>query len=113
MSTKTIFTIGLLLLGTMALQAQELIPFKEDFSIPAKFGFKDKNGNVIIEPLYSKVGKFSEGIVRLELDVLDVVSWEYYSTPHLSDHRISFLSLVRFHCKPLSVPGTGSVKADL
>ena len=36
-----------------------------------------------------------------------------YSTPHLSDHRISFLSLVRYHCKPLFVPGTGSVKADL
>jgi len=36
-----------------------------------------------------------------------------YSTPHLSDHRVSFLSLVRYHCKPLFVPGTGSVKADL
>lgn len=36
-----------------------------------------------------------------------------YSTPHLSDHWVSFLSLVRCHCKPFFVPGTGSVKADL
>ncbi len=89
MNTKKIITTCLLLLGTMAVQAQELIPFKEDFSIPAKFGFKDKNGNVIIEPLYSKVGKFSEGIVRLELDVLDVVSWEYRD---IKGNRIGKLS---------------------
>jgi len=36
-----------------------------------------------------------------------------YSTPHLSDHWVSFLSLVRCHCKPLFVPELGSVKADL
>jgi hypothetical protein len=38
---------------------------------------------------------------------------ERYSTPHLSDHWVSFLSLVRCHCKPLFVPELGSVKADL
>ena len=37
----------------------------------------------------------------------------YYSTPVLSDHRGSFFSLVRSHCKPLFVSGLGSVKADL
>lgn len=54
------------------------MPFKEDFSIPARYGFKDKDGNVIIKPLYSKVGKFSEGIVKLETDnIMGVVYWKY------------------------------------
>ena len=39
--------------------------------------------------------------------------WFFYSTPVLSDHQTSFLSLVRIHCKPLFVPESGSVKADL
>jgi len=54
-------------------------------------------------------GLISDQTIRLTA----VKTSSKYSTPHLSDHRISFLSLVRFHCKPLSVPGTGSVKADL
>lgn len=53
-------------------------------------------------------------LINISSDYIDSPIFTHkYSTPHLSDHRISFLSLVRFHCKPLSVPGTGSVKADL
>lgn len=36
-----------------------------------------------------------------------------YSTPVLSDHRASFSSLVRSHCKPLFVSVSEAVKADL
>jgi len=36
-----------------------------------------------------------------------------FNAPNQSDHRISFFSLVRIHCKLLFVSESGSVKADL
>ena len=61
MNTKTIFTICLLLLGTMALQAQEqeLKRFRDD---NGKWGYKDQNGKVIIAPKYDLVYDFSDGM---------------------------------------------------
>src|SRR5690554_5737489 len=58
MNTKTIFTICLLLLGAIAMQAQEqeLKRFRDD---NGKWGYKDQNGKVIIAPKYFLAYDFS------------------------------------------------------
>src|SRR5690554_1098122 len=64
MKTKTLFTICLLLLGTMALQAQDLKPFKDNND---KWGFQDQNGKIVITPKYDGVDYFSEDLVAVNL----------------------------------------------
>lgn len=59
MKTKILFTICLLLFGAMVMQAQELTKFKGNNH---KYGFKDQNGKVIIEPQYDYAEDFSEGL---------------------------------------------------
>lgn len=60
----TLFTICLLLFGATAVQAQELKPFKAD---NFKWGYKDQNGKVVIEPKYGQAKDFSEGLARVSL----------------------------------------------
>lgn len=58
-----ILTIYFLLFGAMAVQAQELKAFSDNtFSRFGKWGFKDQNGKVIVEPKYDSFGEFSEGL---------------------------------------------------
>lgn len=64
MNTKKIITTCLLLLGAMALQAQELKPFKAD---NGKYGYKDQNGKIIIEPKYDNARHFSDGVAAVSL----------------------------------------------
>lgn len=47
-----------------AVQAQQLVKFKEN----EKWGFKDQNGKVIIEPKYSGAEEFSEGLASVLLN---------------------------------------------
>ncbi len=47
-----------------AVQAQQLVAFKED----GKFGFKDEKGKVIIAPKYSGAEDFSEGLACVSLN---------------------------------------------
>jgi len=69
MNTKTIFTICLLLLGKMAVQAQELVPFQEgteyDTPIFGKWGYKDSKGKIVIKPEYTDAKYFSEGLAMV------------------------------------------------
>ena len=65
MNTKTIFTICLLLLGTMALQAQELKYFRDNYG---KYGYKDQSGKIVVEPKYDRAYNFSEGLAMVELN---------------------------------------------
>lgn len=65
MNTKTIITTCLLLLGTMALQAQELIPFKEDILLIGKWGYKNDRGTIVIKPEYTDAQYFSEGLAMV------------------------------------------------
>ena len=61
---KSIFTICLMLIGAMTLQAQDLKPFKAD---NGKFGYKDENGKVIVAPKYDFAYDFSEGLARVHI----------------------------------------------
>src|SRR5690606_30793943 len=64
MRTKTIITTCLLLLGTMALQAQELERFDTD---NGKVGYK-KNGNIIIAAQYEAADEhFNDGLAAVKL----------------------------------------------
>lgn len=64
MNTKTIFTICLLLLGAMALQAQELERFYND---NGKVGYK-KNGNIVIAAQYDAADEhFIDGLAAVKL----------------------------------------------
>lgn len=56
---KSIFTICLMLIGAMTLQAQDLKPFKAD---NGKWGVKDENGKVIVAPKYENIRSFSDGM---------------------------------------------------
>ncbi|NLN26310.1 MAG: WG repeat-containing protein [Bacteroidetes bacterium] len=62
---KKIFTICLLLIGAMTLQAQELKPFEAD---NGKWGFKDQNSKVIVAPKYDLANTFSDGMARVRLN---------------------------------------------
>ena len=64
MKTKTLFTICLLLLGTIVLQAQDLKPFKAD---NGKYGYKDPNGKIIVQPKYDFAYDFSEGLAGVHI----------------------------------------------
>lgn len=64
MSSKTIFTICLLLLGAIAVQAQELKSFKADND---KYGYKDQNGKIIIEAKYDYAKIFTEGLAPVNI----------------------------------------------
>lgn len=64
MNTKSIFTTCLMLFGMMALQAQ--VRFLSD---NGKFGFKDQDGKVVIEPIYENAGTtFSGRYVNVKLN---------------------------------------------
>lgn len=66
MKTKTLFTICLLLLGAMAVQAQELTSFKAE---NGKYGYKDKNEKVVIAPKYDfATFAFDDGLAQVRLD---------------------------------------------
>ena len=65
MKTKTLFTICLLLLGTIVVQAQELKPFYDNNT--NKLGYKDQNGKEIVMPKYDRAYEFSEGMARIQL----------------------------------------------
>ncbi|HZW63422.1 MAG TPA: WG repeat-containing protein [Flavobacteriaceae bacterium] len=64
MNTKTIITTCLLLLGTMALQAQELKYFRDNFG---KYGYKDQSGKIIVEPKYDMAFTFMNGVAPINI----------------------------------------------
>ena len=63
MNTKILFTVYLILLG-VALQAQELTKCKAD---NGKWGLKNENGTIVIEPKYDDIASFSEGLVAVNI----------------------------------------------
>jgi hypothetical protein len=75
MNTKTIFTICLMLIGAMTLQAQDLKPFKAD---NGKWGFKNENGTIAIKAEYFNALDFSEGLA-LVATIDDLSGFGLYS----------------------------------
>ncbi len=59
MKTKTFFIFCLILFGAIAVQAQELKPFKADNGL---WGFNDQNGKEIVPAKYDGARDFSDGL---------------------------------------------------
>ena len=66
MQTKSFFLTIALLAASMGVMAQtgELQYFNQD----GKYGYKDENGNVVIQPIYDDAGSFSDGLTRVKLN---------------------------------------------
>jgi len=62
MKTTTLFMAILMLFCTMALHAQDLSLFRDS---NGKYGYKNKQGKIIIEPKYDKAFEFSEGLAGI------------------------------------------------
>lgn len=65
MKQIAIFTSCLLLLGALAINAQELSTFRGQ---NGKYGFSDKSGKEIVPPKYDRAYAFSEGMARVQLN---------------------------------------------
>jgi len=71
---KKIITICILLFGAMAVNAQNLKPFKFD---NGKYGYKDEKGNIVVRPIYSEASAFSEGLAAVSLEKGGIVRWGF------------------------------------
>jgi hypothetical protein len=65
--TKKVMMICLICIWVLQLTAQQLIPFEETTNYVKKYGYKDKNGKIIIPAKFDKAGKFIDGLGYVQM----------------------------------------------
>ena len=71
-----------------------LIPFQEN----QLFGFKDKQGNIVIKPKFYKIDKFENGVCAVRINKIDFEFANDYFLDALIDESGKILIEIEMHC---------------